>query len=527
MISTELVKKPDEIREQASRILASSMFKKSKILSNFLNYIVHETINGNEQQLKEYIIAVNVLKKKSDFNPQLDAIVRIHARRLRQLLIDYYKSDGRNDPIFISVPKGRYIPHFKINNSKRPLKKTIQKPIVEKVESIPVIAVLPFQNFQKNVKSDVICSILSHDLSIELSHFPEIGVISNYSTQFAQETISDMGNIISNLGVDYLITGSCILEGEKAKINIELSNCLDKKVLWAEKYNCDDIENNSFHSYDKVIRKVVAIVCGFFGLIYRITLNEHVPNDYDQLYAIYWHNRYHRQYTEEAFHESLKAVELGLKKNPDNPLLTAFKGELYLNLITMDIEGEIDFLKYGTSLVKHAISIDPNNQHAYQVKAWANILSHNKTELYHSMEKCIAINPNNASYVGQMGFGYICAGDYEKGLELMSESVQLNPYFNWNLNIGFCLYFMHNEEFEEAFHWAEKINRRGVFWDPLFRASTLGFLNRKEEANKAYKELLLLSPAFPEKAKKLVNLFILDKRLQEQILRGLALAGMK
>lgn len=526
MNSTELLKKPDEIKDQVSRVLASPMFKKSKILSDFLNYIVHETLKGNHQQLKEYIIAVNVLKKKSDFNPQLDAIVRIHARRLRQFLIEYYENDGENDAIFISMPKGRYIPNFEINNSKQPLKETIQKPVVEKIESKPVIAVLPFKSFQKNKKTEVMCSMLSHDLSLEISKFPEFGVISNYSTEYALESISDVNNIISNLGVDYLITGSCFLEGEKAKISIELNDCLNKKVLWANSYYFDDLEKSSLKCYDEVIQKVTAVICGFFGLIYRNTLNAHVPNDYDQLYAVYWHNKYHRQFTEEAFHETLKAVEIGLEKNPENALLTAFKGELYLNLIAMDVEGEIDFLKHGTSLVKKAINMDPNSQHAYQVYAWSNLLNHDKAELYRSIEKCIAVNPNNATYIGQMGFAFTCIGDYEKGLELMSESAQLNPYYNWNLNIGFCLYFLHNEEYEEAFLWADKIDRNSVLWDPLFRAASLGLLNRKEDANNAYEELLVLSPKFHEKAERIMDLFILDTALQKLIIKGLALAGM-
>jgi len=518
---------PSKILSQLSRILASPLFKKSKILSDFLNYIVHETIDGNQEYLKEYIIAINVLKRSNNFNPQLDAIVRIHASRLRKQLSEYYAKEGSNDPIFITIPKGRYIPTFEDNSTNVPLPKNTITPVLEKIESKPVIAVLPFKSFNKIEKTEVICSVLSHDLSVELSRFPEIEVISNYSTQFAQESISDINDIISNLGIDYLITGSCFAEGGKAKINIELNDCLAKKVLWVDSYKFDDFEGDSFKCYDNVIKKVTATVCGFFGVIYRNTLNNHVPNNYDQLYAIYWHNRFHKKYTEEAFHETLKAVEIGLEKNPENALLTAFKGELFLNLITMDVEGEIDFLEYGTSLVKNAIGMNPNSQHAYQVYAWSNLLSHDKAELYRSIEKCIAINPNNASYIGQMGFGYVCAGDYEKGLELMSESAQLNPYFNWNLNIGFCLYFIHNEEYLEAYQWAERINRSLVFWDPLFRAASLGLLNRKEEANKAYKELLILSPKFSEKAKKMIDLFILDEKLQKRIIQGLTLAGLK
>ena len=76
----------NQIMDQVSKLLKSPEFKRSKILSDFLKFIVRETLKGNEDSLKEYVIATEVLHKSSDFNPQLDAVVRIHAGRLRNLL---------------------------------------------------------------------------------------------------------------------------------------------------------------------------------------------------------------------------------------------------------------------------------------------------------------------------------------------------------------------------------------------------------------------------------------------------------
>lgn len=527
MTSTELLNKPDKIVDQTSRILTSSLFKKSRILSNFLQFIVSETLEGNGNNLKEYVIATNVLKKSTDFNPQLDGIVRIHANRLRKLLDVYYQNEGINDSIKISIPKGRYIPFFEFNQHHEGIEIKEQQPIVKEIESKPVIAVLPFKNIQKNERIAVMCSILCQDLSIELTKFPEIGVISNYSAEYAAEHISETKDIISNLGVDYLITGSCFSEGNKIKVSVELNACHENQLLWADTFYIDDVEQNVLTCYKSIIQKVLATTCGFFGIIYRNTLNAHVPNDYDHLYAIYWHNRYHREFSEEAFNETLKAVEIGLEKNPENALLMAFKGELYLNLIAMDVQSEVDFLKLGTHLVRKAISIDGKSQHAYQVYAWSNLLNHDATELYRSIKKCIHINPNNPMYTGQMGFGYICSGDYEKGLDLMTESIELNPYYTWNLNVGFSFYFIHAEDYEEAIIWARRINRPSLLWDPLLRTAILGLLNNKEEAIKASKELLLVSPQFSQRARIIVNRFLFDKDLQEKILQGLLLAGLK
>ena len=103
-----------EILAQLARLLSSSQLSGSNVLSEFLNFIVRETLEGKGDELKEYTIAVHALKKESDFNPQLDSIVRIHAGRLRRALKEYYYEEGANDRIAIVIPKGSYVPAFEL-----------------------------------------------------------------------------------------------------------------------------------------------------------------------------------------------------------------------------------------------------------------------------------------------------------------------------------------------------------------------------------------------------------------------------
>ncbi|WP_035201267.1 tetratricopeptide repeat protein [Agrobacterium tumefaciens] len=98
--------------EQLSRILHSKTFENSERLRKFLNYIVTETIEGREDKLKSYSIGIEVLNRNSDFDTTHDGIVRTTANRLRAALEKYYQTEGRDDPIVISLPKGRYLPVF-------------------------------------------------------------------------------------------------------------------------------------------------------------------------------------------------------------------------------------------------------------------------------------------------------------------------------------------------------------------------------------------------------------------------------
>src|SRR6187397_918422 len=102
------------VKTELERILSSKVFKKAIVLSNFLRYVVTETIGAKVYEIKEYSIAVNALSKPADFNPQIDAVIRIHAGRLRRSLHEYYNGEGKNDPLVISLKKGSYVPEFTV-----------------------------------------------------------------------------------------------------------------------------------------------------------------------------------------------------------------------------------------------------------------------------------------------------------------------------------------------------------------------------------------------------------------------------
>jgi TolB-like protein len=516
----------EKIERQVEKILFSSQFKNAQILSDFLTFIVKETIAGQEKTLKEYVIATHVLKKKTDFNPQLNAIVRIHARRLRSSLENYYTLTGKDDPIRITIPKGRYIPVFAYNKNYQSKRNSGSGNIhFEKVDK-PVIAVVPLKIYEEDQRIGVICSVFFHDLSIELSRFSEISVISSYSSLKVHEKLSDVQEIGCHLGADYLILGSCYPDGQRIKLNIELNSIRKNQIIWADSYFIENFEKNRLLNYRSIIRKIVAATCGYFGVIYRNSLNDHVPEDFDMLYAIYWYNRYQRYFSEESFREALRAIETGLEKSPRNALLWAFHGELYINGRVMDILGETDYLKIGIKSVQTAIGFDPTCQHAYQVLAWASVLNHDKIEFRRSLDKLLAINPNNATFIGAAGFACVCAGDYDEGIKYMSESIQLNPFYYWYLNVGFCLYYLSTGEIEEAAYWAELINRPHIFWDPLFKAAVHGWLGNVDKAKDESKRLLKLSPDFPQRARYIVDIFLLDRNIREMILEGLAKAGI-
>lgn len=74
-----------EIHEVLQRIPSSNLFSRLTFLPSVLKFIVEETLEDRTDGLKEYTIAASALGKSTDFYPQVDALVRIHAGRLRRL----------------------------------------------------------------------------------------------------------------------------------------------------------------------------------------------------------------------------------------------------------------------------------------------------------------------------------------------------------------------------------------------------------------------------------------------------------
>lgn len=102
----------ERVRAEVSRILASAAFADAERASNFLRFVVDRTLEGRAGEIKEFVIAVEVLGRTSSFDSKTDPIVRVEAGRLRDRLSSYYENEGKEDLVLISLPKGGYVPEF-------------------------------------------------------------------------------------------------------------------------------------------------------------------------------------------------------------------------------------------------------------------------------------------------------------------------------------------------------------------------------------------------------------------------------
>jgi TolB-like protein len=523
---------PDEkIREQLNRILSSSVFKNSRVLSCFLKFVTDSTLAGKEQEIKEYSIGIHVLSRSKDFNPQLDSIVRINAGRLRRALKEYYYEAGKKDPVYIEIPKGSYIPIFQSHRHfpSPETKETNARESVQHIVKKPVIAVMPFRNISQNSSRDFFADGLGEQLSTELTWFRDLTVMSYYSSRHVNGLTSDIKESSRLLGTQYLISGSIQTDEKHLHIRVQLILGHNGEQLWAQSFEHDNSAAGIFEIQHEIVSNILTAIGGYYGVIFRDVYKAphfNSANSIETYDAVFWYYHYQKVPTKIVMQNTIRALEAAVHKDPGYALAWAMLGEIYMDDKIYEFTKIENPAEEALKCSLRSVHLDPCCQHGYLALAWIYLFHHNKTECLKAVDRCLSINPNSADMTGAMGFALICAGEFERGFKLMLESLQHNPYCPWYFNAGFVFYYLFKKQYEDALHAAEKINVPELYWDPMLKASVFGHLNLVEEASKNLNLLMQLMPDAGTQVKIIIDSFLLSAELNEAILEGLQKAGL-
>lgn len=232
------------VTTQLDKILASATFIRSKRLGRFLRFTVEQCLDGRQNSLKEYLVGVEVFNKLETFDPRIDSIVRVEARRLRSKLERYYQTEGRDDNVIIQFRKGSYVPMLMTRDQMRSLGLADDSGIRTGVRSI---AVSRFQNLGVDPAHAYFCSGLTDDLISALTKVPMFRVlarVSNGAPQPAEEPKAD-----------FILEGSVRKQGDRLRIAAQLIDSAKSLYIWSETYERD--MNDAFAVQDEISRAIV------------------------------------------------------------------------------------------------------------------------------------------------------------------------------------------------------------------------------------------------------------------------------
>jgi TolB-like protein len=253
------------IPQQLARILQSRVFVQSERLSRFLRFIVEHTINGNQNCVKEYVIGSEVYDRKPPYNPSQDSIVRTEARRLRGKLKEYYEAEGKEDPVYVYLRPGSYVPVFQfredlIGSQSTPQQKTCS--LLAK-SSVP-IAILPFNDISGNAVSSIYARGLADELGYCLMRTAGCTVISSSSIARASAQECDIPRAMSKVGAQIAYEASVRVEGKHLRVTARIVDGAGLQ-LWVKRVDAAIGTKTSFAMQEQVASELSAGFDALFG----------------------------------------------------------------------------------------------------------------------------------------------------------------------------------------------------------------------------------------------------------------------
>jgi serine/threonine-protein kinase len=451
-------------KQQLERILASTTFRQVDRLKRFLSFIVAESLAGRGDQLKEYVIGVQVFDKDASFDPRADPIVRVQARRLRARLVRYYHEEGGPDGIVIELPKGGYAPVFRSRDGNAAGRRSMGPTLAGQ----NTIAVLPFSDHSATRDLGYFCEGLYQELIHRLTRIEPLRVVvlppveagtASSGLQFAGQ-------------VAMLLTGAVRKAGDRVRVTVHLVDSATASYLWSESVDAalDDMFAAQDHVADAVVKTLEP----------RVNDDGHRrgtrrPTDNLAARNLYLQGRYHlNQRTDEGLLKALDFFEKAIVEDAHFALahsgladahgLLAHYGVRQPSLAWAQAASSAatavmldgDSAEARTSLAhvkatqdwdwdgaerefRMAISIDPGYATAHHWYAMSCLVPLGRLdEALEEMRIAQSLDPVSSIVARDLALIHAYGRDYEAALEQCDHTIELNPHFSpayWALGI--------------------------------------------------------------------------------------------
>ncbi len=415
---------PEEIRAHLEKLLAGRLFVRSLRLCRFLRFSVEESLAGKGGRLKEQIIGMEVFDRKSDYDPRIDPIVRVEARRLRAKLKAYYASAGRGDSIMIGLPKGAYIPFFKVRAAAALGSRTA---LVATSGAAPrkSIAVLPFANLMQGPDDDYFSDGLTEELIHLLTRIPRLRVVAWSSASTLRGREADLAGLRRQLRVGTILRGSVRRTLERVRVTAQLIDSASGDYLWSETY--DRGLENVFEIQGEMARAIVqALRLRLTGLPQVEPLR--APNM--ACYNLCLQGRFHaNKRTVEGLYKSVERFEEAILA--DESCVEAYAGlaDAYSLLADYGLMSPAEAFPKARAAAERALELDPQSAEANVSLAFVRSLFEWRWEeaevLYRT---AIAVNPGYSRARHWFGLDYLSLlGRNQDALAEVRAAYDLDP----------------------------------------------------------------------------------------------------
>ena len=383
---------------------------------------------------------------------------------------------------------------------------------------IQSIAVLPLQNLSGDPEQDYFAEGMHDALITDLAKLSGLRkVIARASVIRYRDTDQPVADIARELGVDAVITGSVVREGDRVRITAQLIHAATEEQLWADRY-------------ERQLRDVLSLQNSIVTAITQELQLQLTPQEQTRLasartvnpeaYEAYLRGMFFlNQFTPEGFEQGLAYLNQATEMDPGEPFSwaglalgysligherdpDAFTKAKAAARSAMELGGTLAETEEALAEIKlysdwdfagleqdfqRALELNPSLAQAHAHYSWYLQLVGRNNEAYAEMKRAVEVDPLTPLWSAWLGWQYWEVGQTDEAIEEARKSLELNPDSPWGLHVLGGVY-AENGMYEEAIAAHQKMAAA----DPTLRWSlghTYALAGRGDEARKIAAEL--------------------------------------
>ncbi len=325
------------------------------------------------------------------------------------------------------------------------------------------IAVLPFDNLTADPEQAYFVDGITDDLITALSKVSELFVIARGSTAVYRGRGVDPVRAAAELGVRYVLHGSCRRAGQRIRLTVQLIDARGGRTLWAERYD-RDIED-VFAVQDDITKEIVT------ALAVKLTLGEQARLWRRHVHSLEAYEDYLRglecynQFTRAANRQARRYFESAVARSPDFAAAYDYLGWVHMTDAWFGWSADREAsLALALGYAEQGTALDDTHADGYAVRAFVHTLRGDHDAAAVEAERAIALNPNGATVCHMLALVRLFGGDPEEAIAFERQALRLSPLAQDHhlvvLGQAYCL----TDRYAEALEALEPLRQAKPHW---------------------------------------------------------------
>ncbi len=547
----------DVVRVALDRILASSTLRHTDRLRRFLRFVVERTLDGHGDGLKEYVLGVEVFDRPQSFDPRVDPVVRVEARRLRFKLRDYYEGEGRGDPVVIDLPKGSYVPAFRprppaVDPAAQPaaapartegalpfssVRRVFSRPMAMmgtaallvlaavgvyvtmtsgfwRTVDVPTVAVLPFESISADADNEHFCFGMVEELTTALAQVEGLRVVARTSaSQFTRGM--DVTQIGRRLQANLLVEGSVRKAGDRLRVTAQLVDAVGGAHLWARTFERQ--VRDAFATQDEIAKAITTALQLRVASPTGARASRRGPADPDA-YTLYLKGQYFRHRpTRDDLGRAVDYFSQAVSRDPGYAAAHAGLAAAYAALAYGEVAPPEREIALARAEGQRALEFDAEHAETHATLAWlAFFYDWDWAVAARGFTRALELNPNLAEAHHRYAILLLAEGRFDDALEECRQALELDP-LSARISANRALILLCARRYDEAIRQSrlalELVQQNNLAHGYI--GSSYAMQGQYEKAYAAYANALVALPGDPDAAASLARAYALDGHRQK------------